>query len=142
LLSIGTGIPKNYKFDVPNVLHLLKLPERLSAAVTNSEITHLLFRTLLDAYAPLPKQIKHWRLNVGHEMPGWPDPNVPDNEKLPDLNDTKGIDGFLKKTTEYIEMQDGLIRRCADTLPKKEDEKLQYLEYVQRQTAFATTSFR
>ena len=61
--------------------------------------------------------IKYWRLNVGREIPGWPDPNVPDNEEIPALDDTKGIDGFLKRTTEYIEMQDDLIRKCADTIP-------------------------
>ncbi|KAG9649344.1 hypothetical protein KCU95_g15836, partial [Aureobasidium melanogenum] len=45
-LSIGTGIAKNVGIN-----SLLSLPEALASAATNSELTHILFRTLLDAYA-------------------------------------------------------------------------------------------
>ena len=84
---------------------------------------------------------KYWRLNVGREIPGWPDPNVPDNEEIPDLDGTNGIDGFVKRTIKYIEMQGDLIRRCADTIPKKPNEKHHYMEYLQTQP-LARTSLR
>ncbi|KAE8402715.1 acyl transferase/acyl hydrolase/lysophospholipase [Aspergillus pseudonomiae] len=111
-LSIGTGIPKNRALG-----GIFKLPTSLAANATNSEIMHILFRTLLDAYAPQTMRAKYWRLNVGHEIPGWPeDPKAAKKNDLPELDDIKGIYGFVEKTEQYITQQADLIRRCVETI--------------------------
>ncbi|GAB1202606.1 hypothetical protein APSETT445_001225 [Aspergillus pseudonomiae] len=111
-LSIGTGIPKNRALG-----GIFKLPTSLAANATNSEIMHILFRTLLDAYAPQTMRAKYWRLNVGHEIPGWPeDPQAAKKNDLPELDDIKGIYGFVEKTERYITQQADLIRRCVETI--------------------------
>ncbi|OGM46186.1 hypothetical protein ABOM_004865 [Aspergillus bombycis] len=111
-LSIGTGIPKNRALG-----GIFKMPTSLAANATNSEIMHILFRTLLDAYAPETMRTKYWRLNVGHEILGWPDDaKGTKREDLPALDDIEGIYGFLKKTEEYIKEQADLIHRCVEKL--------------------------
>ncbi|OJJ85945.1 uncharacterized protein ASPGLDRAFT_56508 [Aspergillus glaucus CBS 516.65] len=62
-LSIGTGIGSNQALTDPR-----KAPGQaisaITAAATNSGIAHLLFRTLIDAFAPNSGKPKYWRLNV------------------------------------------------------------------------------
>ncbi|KNG89948.1 hypothetical protein ANOM_001675 [Aspergillus nomiae NRRL 13137] len=111
-LSIGTGIPKNRALG-----GIFNMPVSLAANATNSEIMHILFRTLLDAYAPKIMRAKYWRLNVGHEIPGWPaDPKAAKKNGLPELDDINGIHGFVEKTEQYITQQADLIRRCVETM--------------------------
>ncbi|KAE8316851.1 acyl transferase/acyl hydrolase/lysophospholipase [Aspergillus transmontanensis] len=124
-LSIGTGIPKKRSMG-----GLWNLPFSLAAAATNSEITHILFRTLLDAYAPEVLQEKYWRLNVGREIPAWgEDAKVVDNEEVPDLDGIKDIKEFLKKTELYIKEQDDLIESCVDTIkPRRRTDAQQEVQ--------------
>jgi hypothetical protein len=63
-LSIGTSLPEK-----EGIKGLLSLPEALASVVTNSELANILVRTLLDAYAPTSATHKHWRLNVGVDLP-------------------------------------------------------------------------
>jgi hypothetical protein len=123
-LSIGTGLPKNV-----GIKGLLSLPEALASAATNSEFTNILFRTLLDTYAPASATHEYWRLNVGVEIPsayevenGWLglDGNTvkcPDNyEDVGAMDDLLALTKLGKMTNEYIKAQDGVIFECCKAL--------------------------
>lgn len=74
-LSIGTGAAK--ATAIPTIgfsWSLLKIRtaflDALSALTTNTEITNVLFRSLINNYSPQNGIKKYWRLNVGD---GWVD---------------------------------------------------------------------
>jgi hypothetical protein len=83
--------------------------EGLSAIATNTEIIHILFRTLIDAFAPKPGGSKYWRLNIGTM--------VDDNyAKIGDLDDVKALAALLEVTKKYIADNAAMIAQCADAL--------------------------
>ena len=98
---------------------------------TNAEITHVLFRGLINAFAPRPQNDKYWRLNVAKAVPAWdevkkhwfwPDETIHhhDNYKhLPELDDTAAARGeLMKMTKEYLGEADveKAIDACAQAL--------------------------
>ncbi|KAE8365962.1 acyl transferase/acyl hydrolase/lysophospholipase [Aspergillus caelatus] len=113
ILSIGTGIPKNQVFgeSVKGAI------TGLGSAITNSELANILFRTLIDAYAPESRRMKYFRLNVGREIEDWPEnAKEEENEELAEMDSIKQIGGFIERTEQYIKEQEPRIRRCANTL--------------------------
>ncbi|RAQ46934.1 hypothetical protein AFGD_011308 [Aspergillus flavus] len=113
ILSIGTGIPKNQVFgeSVKGAI------TGLGSAITNTELANILFRTLIDAYAPESRRLKYFRLNVGREIEDWPeDAKEKENEELAEMDSLTQIDGFIERTEQYIKEQEPRIRRCASTL--------------------------
>ncbi|KAH0370527.1 hypothetical protein KCU65_g2571, partial [Aureobasidium melanogenum] len=123
-LSIGTGIPKNV-----GIKGLMSLPEALASAATNSELTHILFRTLLDAYAPTSVTHKYWRLNVSVEIPAWDEQkseylglkkytvkHLDDYEDPGALDDLLAVKKLEEMTKGYIKAQDGVISECVKAL--------------------------
>ncbi|THZ12493.1 hypothetical protein D6C89_10792 [Aureobasidium pullulans] len=123
-LSIGTGIPKNV-----GIKGILSLPKALASAATNSELTNILFRTLLDAYAPTSATHKYWRLNVSVEIPadieeksGWLGfgrytEKHPDNyEDVGALDDLLALEKLEDMTRGYIKAQDEVIFECCKAL--------------------------
>ncbi|KAJ1716700.1 acyl transferase/acyl hydrolase/lysophospholipase [Aspergillus flavus] len=113
ILSIGTGIPKNQVFgeSVKGAI------TGLGSAITNTELANILFRTLIDAYAPESRRLKYIRLNVGREIEDWPeDAMEKENEELAEMDSLTQIDGFIERTEQYIKEQEPRIRRCASTL--------------------------
>jgi hypothetical protein len=66
-LSIGTGVPLTEtlsEFTVPKAT-------TVSSIATNSELPNILFRSLINAFAPAGMIKKYWRLNVGDGLPDW-----------------------------------------------------------------------
>ncbi|GMG24370.1 unnamed protein product [Aspergillus oryzae] len=113
ILSIGTGIPKNQVFgeSVKGAI------TGLGSAITNTELANILFRTLIDAYAPESRRLKYIRLNVGREIEDWPeDAMEKEHEELAEMDSLTQIDGFIERTEQYIKEQEPRIRRCASTL--------------------------
>jgi hypothetical protein len=110
-LSIGTGIPANHAVGRAGIISRDELAKGLSAAATNTQLTHILFKALLNAYAPNTGTKKYWRLNVGEAIPGQ------DNYKpLGEMDDLTKIDELHKLTKSYIKAQESLIEDCASTL--------------------------
>jgi hypothetical protein len=70
-LSIGTGIPKKEEIWDPAKAYFSDTVETFATVATDSQITHMLFRTLLDAFAPRPAGRKYWRLNIGTPKGDW-----------------------------------------------------------------------
>jgi hypothetical protein len=123
VLSIGTGIPTNQSLD-----GIVNLAKNMSGVATNTELTHILFRTLINAYAPNPCQDKYWRLNVGIVEPehdetqkNWRGKETTthhlDNYKdLGEMDDLKTLPTLIALTKTYIEEQKIAIGQCAEKL--------------------------
>lgn len=108
-LSIGTGIPANEALsDIPHTLWTLpKVPtfiSNLSSVPSNTQMMHLLFSALLDAYAPSPGTHKYFRLNVGQDRAH--DDDETSGDTFVDLGamDDLSKRGVLEKLTEeYVD---------------------------------------
>ena len=137
-LSVGTGIPANEEIPRPGeITKIVATVEALAGTATNTEIVHILFRTLIDAFAPHPGVKKYWRMNIGtkieafdEETGWWPFKKTVhhnDNYKgIGDLDDVKGLPALQQVTKEYIEQNMGMIDECARVLAaslEKEKEK-------------------
>lgn len=111
-LSIGTGTPLATTFSDIGITKVVGIGNSLSAIATNSEVTNILFRSLLNAYAPNGMQKKYWRLNVGDGLPDWVEEDgvwqwkmlgVRKEEDIGDLDDVKAIGQTETRAAEYIE---------------------------------------
>lgn len=111
-LSIGTGIPANQAVgEVGLLVRGDALAKGLSGAATNTELTNILFKALLNAYAPHSGIKKYWRLNVGEAIP------ETDNYKvLSEMDDLTKKKELSDATDSYIKAQESLIEDCASTL--------------------------
>lgn len=66
-LSIGTGLP----LSITMTSGVVSVAESVPSIATNSEITNILFRSLINAFAPQGMAKKYWRFNVGDGFPDW-----------------------------------------------------------------------
>ncbi|KAF2875149.1 acyl transferase/acyl hydrolase/lysophospholipase [Massariosphaeria phaeospora] len=128
-LSVGTGIPANQDIPRPSqVTKVMDTVEAFASIATNSELIHILFRTLIDAFAPHPGGKKYWRMNIGTRIGDW-DENTgtwpltnkvvhhyDDYAKIGELDDAKALEGLRKVTATYIEENKGMINECARVL--------------------------
>ncbi|GAB7348910.1 hypothetical protein MBLNU459_g7600t1 [Dothideomycetes sp. NU459] len=129
-LSIGTGIGKNEAIVDPGILGDHAVEKSFAGAATNSEIIHVLFRTLINAFAPTAQTKKYWRLNVGQEIPEWKEEkstgwfvkkkevitHLDNYEDVIEMDDVAQIQVLEDKTKEYIEAQKDAIQECANAL--------------------------
>lgn len=130
-LSIGTGIGANYGIVRPARSMPTTTIKSFAGVATNTESTHIMFRGLMNAFAPLPQTTKYWRLNVAKEIPMWDEAkrswifwtkiehHHADYEPMVELDDSPGARGTLMRMTErYLEQQEvqGMISSCAQAL--------------------------
>lgn len=95
---------------------------------TNTQITHILFKALLNAFAPIAQGKKYWRLNIGTEIPEhmitkkhWFKPPttevvLDDYEPVGELDDVAAVNQLVEKAEEYIQAQSSMIDECAKAL--------------------------
>jgi len=124
-LSIGTGVPKNVALKVDT-----GIIGALSSVATNTEITHILFRTLINAYAPTPVTDKYWRLNIGKEVAEWDEKKEHyfsadtiekhlDNYEDPgQMDHVSALPHLVDMTNAYTKAQDTTIGQCAEKLKR------------------------
>ena len=122
-LSLGTGIPPN-----KSLAGITGLVSNMSGVATNSEITHILMRNLINAYAPSPRQTKYWRLNVGTEIPAHDDikksmiwgttvtKKLNDYADPGEMDNLKTLPKLIELTKGYIKEQEATIKACAAKL--------------------------
>ncbi|KAK6359101.1 hypothetical protein TWF696_000268 [Orbilia brochopaga] len=129
-LSIGTGMQPNVTLPRPGeVLKTFETEGAFASIATNTEIIHVLFRTLINAFAPKPTGKKYWRLNIGKKIAeydevqkgGWfsKDTIVHHSEdwaKIGDLDDVKALKGLEDMMMEYIADNQTLFEECAASL--------------------------
>jgi hypothetical protein len=68
-LSIGTGMPLGQ--NLPTVKHPIDFTTGLTGIATNTDVVNILFRSLINAFAPRGMNKKYWRFNVGDGFPDW-----------------------------------------------------------------------
>jgi hypothetical protein len=126
-LSIGTGIPSNQEITDPTKTAFRDTMQNFVGAATNSQITHVLFRTLLDAFAPKPMGKKYWRLNIGTFIGDWDQHkgiwpfnetihHMDDYEKIGELDDVSALPKLYDVTDKYIQENQGMIDECTNAL--------------------------
>ncbi|KAL1629248.1 hypothetical protein SLS56_005471 [Neofusicoccum ribis] len=125
-LSIGTGIPPNSPVPKATSAPTVGTVGDFASIATNSEITHVLFHGLIDAFAPKPVTRKYWRLNVGsygdwEEEKGvlfmkWKKLHKDDPKPIGDMDDIDALEALKDMTNAYIKENDILIGECAKEL--------------------------
>ncbi|KAM0499156.1 hypothetical protein ACHAP8_005867 [Fusarium lateritium] len=99
----------------------------LSGVATNSDVVNILFRSLINAFAPKSMQKKYWRFNFGDGLPDWVEEDGAGKWRLlatREENDLRGLDDFnmidLTKTRfENYTNESGfesMVQECADAL--------------------------
>ncbi|CAG7941661.1 unnamed protein product [Penicillium salamii] len=131
-LSIGTGMGANVAVARPG-LDFKNAMESFAEIATNTENTNILFRALVDAFAPHAQTKKYFRLNVSKELP-----EPADSKGILDwLTQSKAIKGVLNNfedpgslddvdaiprlkgwTTEWIKAQQDIINSCSEALSR------------------------
>jgi hypothetical protein len=134
-LSIGTGIPANAPLEQKaNIFNYLSVASTVPSIATNTQVMHILFKCLINAFAPVPQGSKYWRLNIGEEIPAWKELKHPfwdlleifeievlhvqDYQKLGDLDDVGSLPALMKMADTYITSQAQEILECAAALRK------------------------
>ncbi|KAF3388415.1 Phospholipase A I [Penicillium rolfsii] len=132
-LSIGTGIAANAPVIQPGIIPSHAVEESYISVATNSELMNIMFRTLLDAFAPVVREHKYWRMNVYKDVltenkvveGGWLNwknevVSATNNYESPgDLDDVKAALGKLTDwTKEYIVQEQTMIADCAAAIAR------------------------
>ncbi len=101
----------------------------MASIATNTEVTNILFRSLINAFAPNPNSQKYWRFNIGDGCPEW----VPSEDgttfqwvnlekreemNLGDLDDVKAMEATRKATEDYLKLDGSkkMMSECAKAL--------------------------
>ncbi|KAL1613498.1 hypothetical protein SLS54_010563 [Diplodia seriata] len=119
-LSIGTGIPANEMLGNLGGTDWAKIKEFMGAMAsiaTNTQITHILFGTLIKALAPVAAEQKYWRLNLGQN--GQDDKPHENYDKLTEMDDSSQMNYIEELAKQYTEAWKSDIVACADALSKK-----------------------
>ena len=100
---------KKMRLHVPRELALCVLAFALgqSACVwANTEIVNVLFRSLVDAFAPRPMARKYFRLNVAEVVPPTKPGQLPSYVAIGKLDDTKAVEKLRRMTHDYMARTD------------------------------------
>jgi hypothetical protein len=110
--------------------NFLGFAESVASIATNSEITNILFRSLINAFAPQGMAKKYWRFNVGDGLPDWVKEDGVwkwkllagrKEEKVGDLDDVEAISRTEERARTYLQRPaaDKMVAECAEALGKK-----------------------
>ncbi|KAK3995228.1 acyl transferase/acyl hydrolase/lysophospholipase [Cladorrhinum sp. PSN332] len=123
-LSLGTGV--DAAKSIGNIHNPKAFVMGISGAATNTEIVNVLFRSLINAFAPKNTCKKYWRFNVGDGMPNWVEGKDGKfswvmrgervEKKVGDLDDVSVIEQTMKNTAVYIEGAKEMIGEAAGAL--------------------------
>ncbi|KAK6524472.1 hypothetical protein TWF281_011380 [Arthrobotrys megalospora] len=126
-LTIGTGMQPNDELKDPgDITNAVNTIGAFASIATNTELTHVLFRTLIDAFAPQARGKKYFRLNVGKYIGNWEQKvgllwrekvhHYDDWEKIGKLDDVEALQPLMKLAEQYIKDNHKLFQECADSL--------------------------
>ncbi|KAK6347586.1 hypothetical protein TWF718_005424 [Orbilia javanica] len=127
-LSIGTGIPANNELKDPgNPTKILHTVDTIASAALNTELTHVLFRTLVNAFAPQAREKKYYRFNVGKYIGDWEEKvgslwwketvhHYDDWAAIPELDDVEALKPLMELTEKFIVENKKLFEECAGSL--------------------------
>ncbi|KAF9762686.1 hypothetical protein IL306_003352 [Fusarium sp. DS 682] len=119
-LSIGTGTPLSEK--LPFITSPLGMISALGGIAANRDVVNLLFRCLIDAFAPRGTTHKYWRFDFGDGLPDWAEVEgvgkwvyltKREETELGDIDDIDLKDMIIRKTEEYMS-EPGFEKQLAD----------------------------
>ena len=92
----------------------------LVSAATNSDFTNVLFRVLLNEFAPDTRQPKYFRLNFDDIDLKTSTKGLENYVSLADLNDasSKAVSSMESRTKAWIKSHDHLITQAAQALKR------------------------
>ncbi|KAJ9497139.1 hypothetical protein H2202_007295 [Exophiala xenobiotica] len=117
-LSIGTGTPLSVTMNDTT----FSAAYNMSDIATNSEMPNILFRSLINAFAPQGMVKKYWRLNVGDGMPDWVEEKgvykwkllgKREESDIGDLDDVSAIQKTETRANAYLQSA-GAVQMVAD----------------------------
>lgn len=127
-LSIGTGVDQAKSIPSNLMAHPIDFVHGMVGAATNTEVTNILFRSLINSFAPKNVTKKYWRFNVGDGLPDWVEgedgkyrwvlKGTRVEEKIGDLDDVNAIPETIKKAADYLgsDMAKGMVGEAATAL--------------------------
>ena len=125
-LSLGTGIAANTTLPNPGRLGSHEVEGAFAAIASNTEIVNILFRSLINSFAPAAMAKKYWRLNVSEEIAARDEKTGKETihhhsnfKDVGDLDDIGALDALMQMTEMYVQTQAGSIEECAKALVAK-----------------------
>lgn len=127
-LSVGTGMPPAQALPSSVSRHPLDFVGGLTGVATNSEIMNIMFRSLLNAFAPRGMAKKYWRFSVGDGLPDWVEGEdgewrwvlreQREERELGQLDDVKMIGVTRDRAEEYMRLDgfETMVGECAAAL--------------------------
>ncbi|KAK0609590.1 acyl transferase/acyl hydrolase/lysophospholipase [Bombardia bombarda] len=127
-LSIGTGTPRTETVPNANAVNIVGFAKSMASIATNTEITNILFRSLINAFAPHPTEKKYWRFNVGDGCPDfvetaegtweWKLLETREEQELGELDDVAAMKNTITATEKYMKLEGAevMINECAKSL--------------------------
>ncbi|KAK2009896.1 patatin-like phospholipase [Colletotrichum eremochloae] len=132
-LSLGTGVPPRQELpsaqaDLSDLGKPIRIVTGLAGIATNTDIANVLFRTLINAFAPPAGVKKYWRFSVGDGLCDWvkvdgvhkwriTSPKVETKEYI--AMDDPTMKAKIRSLAEaYVDSDEGkaMIQDCADAL--------------------------
>lgn len=112
---------------VSGVRNVLGFAQDMAGIATNTEVTNILFRSLINAFAPHPMAKKYWRFNVGDGLPDWVEEDgvwqwkllgERQEENRGGLDDIAAIPVTKRQAEEYLNLQaaKNMVAECAACL--------------------------
>ena len=121
-------MPANRALPNPGILPSYDVEEAFAAIATNTEIVNILFRSLINAFAPAALAKKYWRFNVSEEKPAWDEKkggktvhHQDDFKNVGDLDDIGALKALMQMTEQYVQTQAASIEECAKALAAKSE---------------------
>ncbi|KAF4439085.1 kinase subdomain-containing [Fusarium acutatum] len=111
------------------VRNLKGFTESVASIATNSEINNLLFRSLINAFAPRPMAKKYYRFNVSDELLEWAEdedgnwtwklPETRVEGGVAEMDDITAIDATDEQAKKYIALAGAqkMMEECAELDP-------------------------
>jgi hypothetical protein len=126
-LSIGTVLPTSGTIPSNVTRHPLDAVGGIVGAATNSEVTNILFRSLLNSFAPKGMAKKYWRFNIGDGLPDLVEENgfmkwklleKRDEKEVGALDDPTMIQSCIDWAKQYLDLQGAktLINECIKSM--------------------------
>jgi hypothetical protein len=108
----------------PSLLGLQDFAIGMSSIATNTEVMNILFRSLINAFAPLSMASKYWRFSFGDGLPHWSEKdgvgqweNLTERtpQTLGELDDLKMVEKTRTMTEEYMDLDvfKQMVAECA-----------------------------
>ncbi|KAI7763831.1 hypothetical protein LZL87_014009 [Fusarium oxysporum] len=119
-LSIGTGTPLGEQ--LPFLTNPISFVFALTGILANRNVVNILFRHLINAFAPRGMTRKYWRFDFGDGLPDWVEEDgvgkwvylaKREETKVGEMDDINVKDLIEKKTDEYI-MEPGFQKQLDD----------------------------